>query len=56
MISDPFILHSVVKANAEIATAMENLASDTPDYDATRGALAEIAELLEALIVRVVKA
>ena len=47
---DPFYLHHVVTANAEIATAMENLSSDDPHYDEKHGSLVKVSNMLEAII------
>ena len=52
MIADPYLLHHIVTANAEIATAMENVSSDMPDYDELHNILTTISKQIEALIVR----
>ena len=52
MICDPFYLHHIVSANAEIATAIENLGSDEPAYDEKHERLVAISKLIEAAIER----
>lgn len=52
MIADPFFLHHIVSANAEVATAMENISSDDPGYEEKHDALVVISKHLEALIIR----
>lgn len=52
MIADPFYLHHIVSANSEVATALENLASDDPDYTEKHAALVDVSKLLEAAITR----
>lgn len=52
MIADPFFLHRIVTANAEIAAAIENLDIGDPDYDEKHAALVTVANQIEALIVR----
>jgi hypothetical protein len=47
---DPFYLHHIVTANAEIATALENLDSGDPDYDEKHGALVAVTKQIEAII------
>ncbi len=49
---DPFYLHHIATANAEVASALENLASDDPAYDDKHSALVAVANLLEAMILR----
>jgi len=56
MIADPFYLHHIVSANSEIATAIENLGSDDPDYDKKHSALVAISAQIETLIVAEVTA
>lgn len=52
MLADPFYLHHIVTANAEIATALENLASDDPDYEEKHEALLVISKHIETAIIR----
>jgi len=52
MIADPFFLQHIVAANAEIATAIENLDSDDPNYDEKRTGLVVAANHIESMIVR----
>jgi hypothetical protein len=52
MIADPFYLHHIVSANSEVATALENLVSDDPNYDEKHAALVDVSKLLETMIVR----
>lgn len=49
---DPFFLHHIVSANAEVATALENMPSDDPDYEEKHAALLAISNSLETLITR----
>lgn len=52
MLTDPFYLHHIVTANAEIATALDNLFSDDPDYEEKHEALLVISKRIETAIVR----
>lgn len=47
---DPFFLAHVARANAEIATALENMSPDEPAYEEKREALLAIQAKIELLI------
>ena len=52
MITDPLLLSRLATANMEIASAMEELASDDDDrFAQIHGKLSEIGYLIEALII-----
>lgn len=52
MIHDPFFLHHIVTANTEVATALENMSTDDPNYDEKHSTLVALTKQLEELILR----
>lgn len=50
LLMDPFFLHRIVSANAEIASAIDELDTDDPNYKGKHDMLVDISKRLETMI------